>query len=427
MKPSTPNPKFLNSSLIIALLVFFLSCSDNAPEPFNPMIGNSDFVLFINELNASGDPLDWIEIYNPGMEAVDLEGFFLFDDHTDKYQIPSGFIVPPEGYIRFFCDGLATGDHTNFRLAANGELIALEDPKENVVDFVEYPRIREGQFYGRFPDGTASLFISGIQTPELSNGANPGPALQRLNRDPLVPTTGQDVLVSVQGFHQKGQIAEVQLFYRLDQANFDSVAMDLSEDSTYLATIPASQLDAVIDYYVSAIDQEGLQTNRPLGTPDSIETIIIDSTPLPQLVINEFLAINDACCADTDGGVEEFDDWIEIYNMGTDAVDIGGFHVSDDPLDPFKHRIPDNQPVITTIQPGGFLLIWADGDSEQGPLHAEIRLSSQGETAGLYYFDGRTIDSYQFDVQEVDVSMGRLPDGTANWVKFTDPTPGASN
>ncbi len=427
METSILKLKILKYTVIVCLLGLFQSCANDSVEPFVPVIGNSDFVLFINEINAGGNPFDWIEIHNPGTEMVQLDGFYLFDDHTNKYQIPPGFTIPAGGYILFICDETATGEHTNFRLSSGGELVVLEDPSENVVDFVEFPRVRGGQAYGRFPDGSASMFISGIQTPEGSNSSSPAAALQRLNRDIAVPTQDQAVAVSIEAFHQQGQITDIQLFHRLNGGIYDSLAMTMTGDSTYIGIIPPTQMDAVVDYYISALDQNGLRTFRPAGAPDSLDTYIIDSTPLPQLVINEFLAINDACCSDTDGELEEFDDWVEIYNPGNDAVDIGGFHLSDNPLDPFKHMIPNNQPSLTTIQGGGYLLIWTDGQGDQEALHANIKLSGQGETVGLYYIDGRTIDEYEFGLQVSDISMGRFPDGSANWVSFSDPTPNASN
>lgn len=427
MKISTSMLRILSYSLVGCLFGFFLSCGSNDEELFIPEIGDSDFTLVINEINAGGNPYDWIEIYNPGTEMVQLEGFYLFDDHTNKYQIPLGFAISAGGYMLFIADEIATGQHTNFRLSSGGAQVVLEDPLENVVDFIDYPLIRGGQAYGRFPDGSTTMFITGTQSPEESNGSNPGPVLEKLNRDIAVPTQDQTVSVSLDAFHQQGQITDIQLFYRLDGGTYDSTAMVLNGDTTYVGTIPSTGMDAIVEYYTRAIDQNGLSAYRPAGAPDSADTYTIDSTPLPQLVINEFLAVNDACCSDTDGELEEFDDWIEIYNTGDDAVDIGGFHLSDSPDDPFKHMIPDSQPSLTTIPAGGYLLIWADRQSEQGTLHADIRLSSQGETVGLYYIDGRTIDDYEFGLQESDISMGRSPDGSSNWVSISVPTPGSAN
>ena len=80
---------------------------------------------------------------------------------------------------------------------------------------------------------------------------------------------------------------------------------------------------------------------------------------LPKLYINEILTNSTSCCPDKTTGIEEFDDWIEIYNSGTMAVDMGGMYFSQNKKKPLGYEIPDTNPELTTIQPGGFLLLWA--------------------------------------------------------------------
>ncbi|MCD4693033.1 MAG: lamin tail domain-containing protein, partial [Calditrichales bacterium] len=124
----------------------------------------------------------------------------------------------------------------------------------------------------------------------------------------------------------------------------------------------------------------------------------------------------------------EYDDWIEIYNPGPEAVDVGGMYISDDNTNPTVWQIPTTAPDTTTIQPGGFLLLWADKETGQGVLHVNLKLSSGGEDVVLSAPNGTTmIDSYTYSAQTTDVSMGRNPDGSDNWVAFDTPTPGASN
>lgn len=143
------------------------------------------------------------------------------------------------------------------------------------------------------------------------------------------------------------------------------------------------------------------------------------------LFINEFLASNSTNLADEFG---EFDDWVEIYNISSDALDIGGMYVADDLADSTPYRIPDTEPSLTTIEPGEFLILWFDRDSEQGILHVEHRLARAGEAVVLIGKDGETIlDSYEFGPQDTDVSAGRDPDGSDNWITFQIPTPGISN
>ncbi len=143
------------------------------------------------------------------------------------------------------------------------------------------------------------------------------------------------------------------------------------------------------------------------------------------LFINEFMATNDTTIDDEYG---EYDDWVEIYNGGGTAVDIGGMYVTDDLSDLTKAQIPAGYPATTTIPAGGFLIIWFDDVATQGPLHVAMKLSADGEDIGLVAADGTSvIDSLNFDVQSTDVSMGRQPDGSATWYYFADATPGASN
>ncbi len=143
------------------------------------------------------------------------------------------------------------------------------------------------------------------------------------------------------------------------------------------------------------------------------------------LVINEFMASSNTCC---DDGFGEFEDFVELYNSSASPIDIGGMYVSDDLTDLMKAQIPEGSPDVTTIQPGGFLVVWFDSHTEQGPLHVQPKLSSGGEDVVLTDTDGTTIiDSYSFDAQTTDVSYGRQPDGSDNWIYYDPPNPGVTN
>ena len=57
------------------------------------------------------------------------------------------------------------------------------------------------------------------------------------------------------------------------------------------------------------------------------------------LYINEFMADNQTTIADPDGA-GGYPDWIEIYNAGPTAIDLGGMYLTDDPGEPTKWMIP---------------------------------------------------------------------------------------
>jgi hypothetical protein len=153
------------------------------------------------------------------------------------------------------------------------------------------------------------------------------------------------------------------------------------------------------------------------------------------LVINEFMAANNS-----DSGIRDewgdYDDWIEIYNFGHEAVDIGGMYLIDDMFKPLYERwmVPTNNPAATTIPAGGYLVIWADEEPGQGTLHASFKLSATDFDEDVLLFDRDRITiidviyNFNFPIPlEQNKSYGRYPDGSDNLQVFDDPTPGRPN
>jgi hypothetical protein len=141
--------------------------------------------------------------------------------------------------------------------------------------------------------------------------------------------------------------------------------------------------------------------------------------------INEVLASNVLSCHDEQ---EEYDDWIEIYNPSVHDIDIAGYYMSDDPSNLRKWRVPYGLPDKTTVPAGGFIILWADAQPLQGPLHTNFKISSAGEVIFMIYSNGTTvIDDISIGVQYADISFGCYPDGTDNYGYIFKPSPGASN
>jgi len=119
-----------------------------------------------------------------------------------------------------------------------------------------------------------------------------------------------------------------------------------------------------------------------------------------------------------------YEEWIERYNPGTDAIDLSGMYMTNDLTDPVQWQIPGGM----TIDAGGYLVGWADKDTDQQDAHTSFKLSTGGESIALDNIDGATlIDFIEFGVQTTDVSYGRYPDGTENCGSMATPTPGAAN
>ena len=136
------------------------------------------------------------------------------------------------------------------------------------------------------------------------------------------------------------------------------------------------------------------------------------------LVINEFMASNENTVTDSEG---EYEDWIELFNNSNEDISLNGYFLSDDGNDLSLWEFPD-----TTIFANGYLTVWADKDEDQQGLHADIKLSSSGETIYLSNSDTTIIDEVSYSGQETDYSYGRYPNGTGSFMQMT-PTFGTEN
>ncbi|TKG96629.1 T9SS type A sorting domain-containing protein [Puteibacter caeruleilacunae] len=82
-------------------------------------------------VDVDGNSSDWIELYNPTADLVDLENWCLTDDSTmlAKWRFPKVSINPGD-YLLLFASGKdrrIAGEelHTNFKLSSSGEYLAL--------------------------------------------------------------------------------------------------------------------------------------------------------------------------------------------------------------------------------------------------------------------------------------------------------------
>lgn len=120
-------------------------------------------------------------------------------------------------------------------------------------------------------------------------------------------------------------------------------------------------------------------------------------------------------------------DWIELVNLGSTALNLGGYYFSDDVDTRFIHVLSES-----VVLPGnGYLLLWADEKPEEGPLHLGFKLSSDGEGVWFSNPQGYVVDAVEFgrapDSGEQDLSFGRYPDITGPFRWCNSPTPGESN
>ena len=146
---------------------------------------------------------------------------------------------------------------------------------------------------------------------------------------------------------------------------------------------------------------------------------VLPTPILGQVVINEFLANNQAGSTDEFGQKE---DWLEIYNRSSEALDLAGLRLTDNPINPGKFVFP----LGSVVLPNAYLIVWLDEDGGQGINHASFKLSSGGEFLMLSDSSGVVFDSLSFGQQIADLSFGRYPNGTGAF-QYMPTTFNASN
>ena len=407
-------------------------------------VGTTPTTLVINELMASnstildpqGDADDWIELKNTGTTALDLGGMYLSDKTKTplKWQFPAGTTIAAGGYLLIWADddaGDSPGLHTNFKLSAGGESVVLSDidARDNaVIDSVDFPAQTTDVAYGRSPEGTGAFQVLAT--------ASPGRAT------PTVP----EIAIVAEGPVTEGGTATLTVTAAPAPTAALVVTVSVTQGGTddYLpaapptsVTIAAGATEATLSVGIpddSTDEPNGVLTvTITSGTGYTVSTTagsasltVRDDDGQPAaatVVINELMASN-STIRDPQG---DDDDWIELMNTGTTAIDLGGMYLSDDRANPKKWQFPAG----TTIAAGGYLLIWADDDAGDSPgLHTNFKLSAGGESVVLSDTDanGNTVlDAVDFPALGRDVAYGRTPEGSGPFRIRPAATPGAAN
>ncbi|MEM7387937.1 MAG: chitobiase/beta-hexosaminidase C-terminal domain-containing protein, partial [Verrucomicrobiota bacterium] len=107
-------------------------------------------------VDEDGEAVDWLEIHNRSETAVALEGWHLSDDAEAPMKWPLPAIeLASGGYLLVHASGKDRRNpgqplHTNFKLDAGGEFLALTDAEggESHVFAPEFPKQRRGLTYG---------------------------------------------------------------------------------------------------------------------------------------------------------------------------------------------------------------------------------------------------------------------------------------
>ena len=167
-------------------------------------------------------------------------------------------------------------------------------------------------------------------------------------------------------------------------------------------------------------------TYNPLAVVNDGSCLYFPNPLCQQVLINEYSCANLTQYLDSYGKSE---DWIELYNTSTSSVNIGGYYLSDDTLNPMMFQIPTG----TTIPGKGTFVFLASGRNlkvSSSEIHTNFKLTqTKNSNERIVFSDpsGVLIDKVKVKKTLLNHSRGRSIDGGTTWSIFTTPTYGASN
>ncbi|NQU24305.1 MAG: lamin tail domain-containing protein [Candidatus Nealsonbacteria bacterium] len=150
--------------------------------------------------------------------------------------------------------------------------------------------------------------------------------------------------------------------------------------------------------------------------------LLLDGVPL----ITEFMADNVSTLYSLP--LDDYPDWIELYNPGPGSVDLKDWYLTDRKSELHRWQFPEHR----LLAEDEFLVVLASGIGTiepGGQLHTNFKLGVNGEYLALTRPDGTTVVSEYdpaYPPQSPDVSYG-LTTSLDDEAYFTTPTPGEVN
>ena len=334
--------------------------------------------LLINEVAWAGTQAnsndEWIELYNPGAQAINLAGWKLVALDGSPEIILGGQVAAGSYYLLERTDDDTVSDVPasliySGALSNDGEVLKLLAPNGSVVDTANL----DG---GAWPAGSSSPNYASMER----RGVLADSATSWITNTGVV-ANGHDA----DGNAIKGTPGQPNWAY--------SVTPTVTTTSTATRTL----------------------TPTPTRTPTLTATATRTPTMQPiVLVINEFLP-HPHTDWNGDGVANVYDEYIEIMNVSTEPVSLKNWKLDNGLGDFSPYKLPD-----ISLEPRAITRFFR---SDSG-----LPLSDGGATVRLLRPGGQTADIYTYPlVEATDITWCRLPDGNGVWTFACRPTPGRPN
>lgn len=372
-------------------------------------------VIRINEIESSGgEPGDWVELFNPGPQRVDL-GSFAFSDNDDShtYTIPTGTFIEAGGYYVL--------EEASFGFGLGGaDSARLFSPSGALADSYGWTA-HASTTYGRCPNSTGTF----AETTAPSKGS---------------PNVCGTVITTVHINEVESSGGTPGDWFEL--VNLGSTTVDLvgwsmldNDDTHQRYVFPAGSAIAPGGYLVV----EEAQFGFGLGAADSVRLFDAGGTPYESFAWTAHATTTYGRCPNGVGPfvtsttstkgttndcgspirINEVEsnegvpgDWVELFNPTSSAVDVAGLVVRDND-DAHTFTIPAG----TSIAAGGYLVI------DEATLGFGF---GSGDSARLFDSASVLIDAFAWTAH-ASTSWGRCPNGNGSFAETVNVTRGAVN
>ena len=380
---------------------------------------------------------EWVEIANTGTESVGLDGYYLLSgpDRDPVYGFAGA--LGPGGFARVYgSDALAWESENGagsigLSLNNTGDVLYLATvagTDTTVVDSIAYSSSEVGSdvSLGRLPDGGGPWVLfdhftpkggtGADPTPGASNASAPPPHIFEVTRAPAWPSSEDSVLITVRAGDADG-IVEALLAFDINLEDGEERPMTLIAGEpgmgTWAFTILPCAVGDTVHYRVSVEDATSDLAVSPWTGYRVRQCSLL-------VKINEMLADPPADLpgdANGDGVRDASDDeFIEILNCGSGAVDISGWVLRDGsgPRHVFGEGI--------VLSPYEFVTVFGGGSPAgfSGKVYTAssggLGLANTGDEVSLLDSGGGLVDYHSYGTEGGrDESMVRYPDCEDYW------------
>lgn len=375
--------------------------------------------VVINEVLPSATPgQGFVEFFNPTNASIDLNGYYLSDDpaNPSKFQISTPTPVPPLGFaaVDFASAGLSIDAPLWLELTRPGG-----SPRQTAITIPSPPS--DGRSIGRKPAGGSRWLLFTAPSPGASNQSFLAADLPVRLSEAFFAASGRTSWIEVANTSGASASASglfvasrfdltdrVPLPASIPANGFALVEVDFPADSEgrhVLFLVDASNdiVDSAEIYRrpgLPSVQRDPIDSDEwfasPKSTPGDVNAPPVETA----IVINEIMAAPPSQHSDGE--------FIELYNRGTQTVDLGTWAFTGD----ISHTFP----LGTLLEPGGFLVLgrnpqWLAANypglsNIHGPYSGKLK--NRGELLRLADANGNTANLVDYK------SGGQWPAGARN-------------